>query len=172
MDNIAWKIGQDDRSDWEDKNEIRLAEYFRIREKTDTLYQIQARGRSTPVSRANCLPRNSLRRSAAGLWVNANYRRQVEWFRLNGKRVIERAILPGTYIPVVRCQGNARNIDGKVYRRGMVRFLQDPQRMVDYGEVAKIKRLGLTPQSPWVVAEGQLDGHPEWTDSTSPPIRC
>jgi hypothetical protein len=166
MDNIAWKVGQDDRSDWEDKNEIRLAEYFRIREKTDTLYQIEAQGQKYTCFKGE-LPTPEQLAQIGGRVVaeRESSRRQVEWFRLNGKRVIERAILPGTYIPVVRCQGNARNIDGKVYRRGMVRFLQDPQRMVDYGEVAKIKRLGLTPQSPWVVAEGQLDGHPEWTDS-------
>jgi hypothetical protein len=47
--------------------------------------------------------------------------------------------------------------------------MMDPQRMVNYGEVAKIRRLGLTPQAPWVAAEGQLDGHPEWTDSNRTP---
>jgi hypothetical protein len=43
--------------------------------------------------------------------------------------------------------------------------MMDPQRMVNYGEVAKIKRLGLAPKAPWVAAEGQLDGHPEWDDA-------
>ena len=37
--------------------------------------------------------------------------------------------------------------------------------MVNYGEVAKIKRLGLAPKAPWVAVEGQLDGHPEWDDA-------
>jgi len=43
--------------------------------------------------------------------------------------------------------------------------MMDPQRMVDYGEVAKIRRLGLTPQSPWVAAKGQTEEHPEWVNA-------
>ena len=157
MDNAQWSTaGQNEENrEWDDKEEIRLAEYFRIRERTETLYK---------ASDGKNYYKDELPRGLKVLAIRESSLRQVEWFRLNGTRVIDRAILPGQFIPVVRCQGNARNIDGKVYRRGMVRTLQDPQRMVDYGEVAKIKRLGLTPQSPWVAAEGQLDGHPEWDD--------
>lgn len=157
MDNAQWSAaGQNEENrEWDDKWEIRLAEYFRIRERTRTLYK---------ASDGRNYYKDELLRGLKILDIRESSLRQVEWFRLNGTRVIDRAILPGQFIPVVRCQGNARNIDGKVYRRGMVRTLQDPQRMVDYGEVAKIKRLGLTPQSPWVAAEGQLDGHPEWDD--------
>ena len=92
-------------------------------------------------------------------------RRAVEWFRLNGLKVVERQQLPGQWIPVFRVEGNATDVDGRVTRRGMVRSMMDPQRMVNYGEVAKIRRLGLTPQSPWIAAEGQLDGHEEWTNA-------
>ncbi len=64
-----------------------------------------------------------------------------------------------------RVEGNTKDIDGKIVRRGMVEAMMDPARMVNYGEVAKIKRLGLAPKAPWVAAEGQLDGHPEWDDA-------
>lgn len=167
--NVAWTDpGQrDSAKDWETREEIRLAEYFRIRENNDTLYQIQdAQGQLYTCFKEELPDEGDLASIGARIvQTRQSSRQQVEWFRLNGTKVIERAILPGQWIPVVRCQGNARNIDGKIYRRGMVRALQDPQRMVDYGEVAKIKRLGLTPQAPWVVAEGQLDGHPEWTNA-------
>ena len=160
---IAWNdVGRSDfREDWEDEEEIRLAEYFRILEKKDTLYKILGADGQIYTSFKDELPTQAELPHKVIQEREAS-RRQVQWFRLNGTKVIERAILPGQWIPIVRCEGNARNIDGKIYRRGMVRSLQDPQRMVDYGEVAKIKRLGLTPQSPWVAWEGQLDGHPEW----------
>lgn len=74
-------------------------------------------------------------------------------------------VIPGSYIPVFRVDGNVVDIDGRIRRRGMVEAMMDPQRMVNYGEVAKIKRLGLAPKAPWVAAEGQLDGHPEWNDA-------
>ena len=173
--NVAWNdTGRDEwRIDWEDQEEIRLAEYFRIREKTDTLYELTAspnekypQGTVFTLFKDQLPPLRTLK--ANGLAITQereSARRTVEWFRLNGTKVIEREILPGTYIPVFRCLGNRANADGKIMIRGVVKNMMDPQRMVDYGETAKIKRLGLAPQAQWVAAEGQLDGHPEWDGS-------
>jgi hypothetical protein len=173
LDNIAWSdVGRDEGGqEWENKEEIRLAEYFRIRERDSMLYRLSgAEGEYTCYKSE--LP-SAAQLSKIGVRIidqRESTKRQVEWFRLNGSKVVARMILPWSTIPIVRCQGNARDIDGKIFRRGMVRTLQDPQRMVDYGEVAKIKRLGLSTQSKWVAAEGQLDGHPEWIDSNVAPI--
>lgn len=151
--------------DWEDKEDIRLAEYFRIREKAEKLYGI----RNVASGEERTFYESEMPPTLAEGWKiegeRESMRRAVEWFRLNGLKVVEREQLPGTWIPVFRVEGNAVDIDGKVTRRGMVRSMMDPQRMVDYGEVAKIRRLGLTPQSPWVAAAGQTEKHPEWTDS-------
>lgn len=163
-DNAQWNEGSRDTSvhDWENKEEIRLAEYFRIREKADTLYLI----RDLVTGKEQSYYRSELPETLPEEWEIVDERetavRQLEWFRLNGTKVIEREQLPGQWIPVFRVEGNATDVDGKVIRRGMVRNLKDPQRMVDYGETAKIKRLGLAPKAPWIAAEGQLDGHPEW----------
>ena len=164
--------------EWESKEEIRLAEYFRIREKAEKLYMLRnARGQETTLYRSELPRREDGRmviddaRERLGMmgWAIVDERdsckRQVEWFRLNGLVVVERQEIPGTWIPVFRVAGNRRNIEGKVRKRGMIEFMMDPQRMVNYGEVAKIKRLGLAPKAPWVAAEGQLDGHPEWDDA-------
>ena len=173
MENGSWTdVGSKDRIDWEDKEEIRLAEYFRVREKSEKLYLLtDSTGNEFPRFKSEMPSPESL--AAAGLVVSDerdSSRREVQWFRLNGTKVVERAIIPGTWIPIIRCEGNAVDIDGKIMRRGMVRAMQDPARMVNYGEVAKIKRLGLTPQAPWVAAEGQLDGHPEWTNNNREPV--
>lgn len=170
------------RLDWEDKGNIRLAEYFRVREIPDTLYLIRsANGEEFPAYKSELTMVTGKRLSmdevrtklkAQGHTIineRESTKRQVEWFRLNGTMVIERQQLPGSYIPVFRVDGNAVDIDGKVRRRGMVEPMMDPQRMVNYGEVAKIKRLGLAPKAPWVAAEGQLDGHPEWEDANQKP---
>lgn len=166
----AFADGDDDyRDDWDDKEEIRLAEYFRILDKTETLYKIQtAQGKIVSSFKSDMPDQASLDKLGAKIIdKRESSRHQVQRFTLNGTKVVDRAILPGEFIPVVRCEGNAKIIDGKVYRRGMVRTMQDPQRMVDYGETAKVKRLGLTSQAQWVAAEGQLDGHPEWDDANN-----
>lgn len=182
--NVAWRdvsAGEMTR-DWEDKKEIRLAEYFRIREKPETLYLIRGADGSELTRYRSELPLNENRRfeidhvarefKKRGATIEGerdSIKRQVEWFRLNGLIVVERQQIPGTWIPVFRVEGNVVDIDGNIRRRGMVDGMMDPQRMVNYGEVAKIKRLGLAPKAPWVGAEGQFDGHEEWDDANLKP---
>ncbi len=178
--NVNWNDvdREGSRLDWEDKEEVRLAEYFRIREKPEKLYLIRGQGGEEYTLYHSQLPRREdgrvvlddavARLAQRGLRIDDkrdSVKRSVEWFRLNGLLVIERQVIPGTYIPVFRVEGNAVDVDGRVRRRGMVQAMMDPQRMVNYGEVAKIKRLGLAPKAPWIAAEGQLDGHPEWNDA-------
>ena len=184
--NAAWnEVSRDEaRMDWEDEEEIRLAEYFRIRDKEERLYLIRGQGGEEFTKYKSELPRDpdtgrvmTMDRLAPflaerGLRIDGDRestKRQVEWFRLNGTTVIDRQQLPGSFIPVFRVEGNVTDIDGKVRRRGMVQSMMDPARMVNYGEVAKIKRLGLAPKAPWVGAEGQFDGHPEWDDANRVP---
>lgn len=160
---------EDSAGDWEDTENVRLAEYFRIREVPAKLLMLQDAQGNEITRYAKELPASEVL-AAAGLTLvdkRDSSKRQVEWFRLNGTKVVDRKILPGEFIPIIRVTGNARVIDGRVTRRGMVRNMKDPARMVNYGEVAKIRRLGLTPQAPWVAAEGQLDGHSEWTNSNN-----
>jgi len=173
---------EESRLDWEDKEEIRLAEYFRIREKAETLFLLRnLQGQEFTKWRSE-MPREPNSKFSLEYATNLlasqgisiedkrdSSKQQVEWFRLNGTKVVERQQIPGQWIPVFRVEGNATDVDGRILRRGMVRAMKDAARMVNYGEVAKIKRLGLTPKAPWVAAEGQLDGHPEWDDANMRP---
>ena len=175
VDLIPWDDGMSSRqqSDWETKEEIRIAQYFRVLDKSETLYQIQTNDGRKFGSFKSDLPSTKQLFLHWGVMIigeREGTRSVVQLFHLNGTKVTQRESLPGTFIPVIRVQGNARMIDGKVYRRGMIRTMQDPQRMVDYGETAKILRLGLASKSKYIAAEGQLDGHPEWTDSNNEPI--
>jgi hypothetical protein len=163
---VSWAFTDENKLklDWESEEEVRLAEYFRVMEKMDTLYEL-----SDPSGRKfqkwkEQLPSEQSMKQAGLTKTNEreSSRTTVELHKLNGLKVISTQIIPGKYIPIIRCQGNAVDIDGQTYRRGMVRAMMDPQRMVNFGEVAKIKRLGLAPQSPWLAAEGQTETHPEW----------
>jgi len=145
MDNSQWydSMRSEGTADWESKDTVRLANYFRITEKSETLYRIKRATGEDYTRFKSELPSLETLALVGDQIIDErdSSREQVEWFRLNGTRVIAREILPGTFIPIVRCQGNARNVDGRVYRRSMVRSVKDPQRMVNYGEVAKINRL-------------------------------
>lgn len=166
---VNWGDLAKDSDEWHNKEEIRLAEYFRIREKEERLFLLRGPDGSEFTRYKSEMPSDESI-AASGLKIEgdrSSTKRQVEWFLLNGTEVRQREQLPGTWIPVFRVEGNVTDIDGDVKRRGMVKGMQDAQRMVDYGEVSKIKRLGLAPKAPWVAAEGQLTGHPEWDNANT-----
>lgn len=169
-ENTEWRgdaAPGDQSLDWENREEIRLAEYYRITEKADVLYKLQD-GRSIYKS---VLPSDDVM-AQMGMAIalgkdgkpiqRSTSRRQVQWFRLNGKTVVDRRDLPGQWIPVVRCEGNVVDVNGKIVRYGMVKNLMDPARMFNFWRTAQTERYALAPKAPWVAAEGQLEGHPEW----------
>lgn len=123
--------------DWESKEEIRLAEYFRIHEIKDTLClmsdgstQLKSKMPTPELLQAVNL---SQALDPAGKPIERyTTRREVQWFRLNGRKVVERKVMRGKYIPVIRCEGNVLDINGRVRRKGMVKNLMDPARMANY----------------------------------------
>jgi hypothetical protein len=170
--------------EWEDAETVRLCEYFRIRELPEKLYLLRTADGQEFTKYRSELPRDPATGRIAsmediesvlaehGMKIEGDrdsIKRQVEWFRLNGLKVVERQQIPGSYIPVFRVEDRATDIDGEVLRRGMVQAMMDPARMVNYGEVAKIKRLGLAPKAPWIGAEGQFEGRDEWNDANKKP---
>lgn len=153
--------------DWEDKEQVRLAEYFRIVNKKDVLYRLED-GSAMLKSEFDRYPAGTFKiaKGQDGKIVSREtYRHQVQWFRLNGKKVIDRRELPGKYIPIIKCIGNVENVNGEIKRCGMIRDLKDPARMYNYWRSAETERYALAPKAPWVMAEGQADGHPEWDEA-------
>jgi hypothetical protein len=56
-----------------------------------------------------------------------------------------------------------------VVRKGMIADLMDPARMYNYWRTCETEQIALATKSPWLAAEGQTDGHPEWgTANTAP----
>src|SRR5271154_2592667 len=158
----------DDQHKWENKESIRLAEYYRIKKTKDTLYKL---------SNGNTVfaKEYSKRKQAfelAGIQITdkrPSERRQVQWFRVSGAKVMEKRDLPGRWIPISRCEGNVLDLNGDVRRKGMIRDMKDPARSENYWETAKAEKLALSSKAPWVGAEGQFDGHPEWDDANQKP---
>lgn len=180
-ENAEWSPtapGDADTAAWDSKFKIRLAEYFRIHEVADTLvlmtdgrgwYKSQLPSMETmlaagfrPQTRARINPEAEPEEI-----TRPTTRKQVQWFRLNGRKVVDKRDLPGKYIPVIRCEGNKTVLNGKVSRKGMVEDLMDPARMFNYWRSSETERYALAPKAPWLMAEGQDEGHPEWDDANT-----
>jgi hypothetical protein len=180
-ENVEWSPtapGDQSSTRWETKFKVRLAEYYRIHEIADTLVLMtDGRGwfKSQMPSEETMLASGfrpvvqyRINGEAEGDWITRpTSRRQVQWFRINGKKVVDRRDLPGKYIPVIRCEGDKTLLNGQVIRKGMVEDLMDPARMFNYWRSSETERYALSPKAPWVMAEGQDEGHPEWDDANT-----
>jgi hypothetical protein len=170
----------DELAEWETKDEIRLAEYYRVRQTRETLYrmtngmalfadQIKALGADLSAAQVTYATDERGERMS-----RPSTRRTVEWYKLNGKAIVDRRSkdkdpLPDQWLPVIRCEGNVLDLNGRVRRKGMVADLMDPARMYNYWRTMETELLALAPKAPFIVAAGQLDGHPEWKDANQKP---
>lgn len=154
--------------DWESKTYVRLAEYFRIFQKRDTLY-LFSDGSAKLESELNPKKEDVQAILAAMTLKVLNKRptatRSVQWFRLNGRMIVDKRELPGKYIPVIKCLGNKLRINGQIKRKGMIENLMDPATIFNYAETTKAERYALTPKAPWTAYEQVIEGHPEWNDA-------
>ncbi len=167
--NCEWRADApgDLNLDWESKEQLRLGEYFRVHEVKDTLYQMTdgstRLGSEMPDAEIMDALQLGIAVDQRGKKISRRTtRRQIEWYRINGKEVVEKKILAGQYIPVVRCQGNTLDVNGRIKRKGMVKDLMDPARMYNYWRTAQTEEIALAPKAPWIAAEGTIDGHEEW----------
>lgn len=173
-ENADWQpaAAGDASASWETEFKIRLAEYYRIHEVADTLVMMtngQGHYKSIMPSEETMLAsgfRPAIGKDGKEI-TRPTMRRQVQWFRLNGRKVVDKRDLPGKYIPVIRCEGNKILLNGKVVRKGMVEDMMDPARMYNYWRSSETERYALAPKAPWVMAEGQDEGHPEWDDANT-----
>lgn len=170
---------------WESKHKIRLAEYYRVTRIPEMLYGLT--DGTTLYEKDYLRLKDAL--AAAGITVNIDpqtgeeqkrmsHRRVIEWFKLNGYTVVDRrqygekgpkGPIPGKWIPVARCEGNVLELNGQVRRRGMIRDLKDSNRMLNYWATCETELVALAPRAPFVVAEGQVDGHREWKTANQQP---
>jgi hypothetical protein len=83
--------------DWESKTHVRLAEYFRIYQKADTLYLFS--DGSTKLESELNPKKGDMAVILAALELKvidsrATSRREVQWYRLNGRKIVDRARCP------------------------------------------------------------------------------
>jgi hypothetical protein len=178
--NVEWSqvgLGEGDL-EWENKDQIRLCEYFRIIEKPQMLFKMidqSTRFRSdfAPGVLKAALDNPSAYGFAVDLKGEAikrrSFKRQVQWKRINGREVVDKRDLPGKYIPIIAVQGNTLHMNGKTRRSGKIKNMMEPARAVNYWTTMFTERLALTPQAPWVTAEGQTTDHPEWDQANRKP---
>jgi len=157
--------GMDDLAGSAKKNEVLVAEYWRVEETPAKLVML-SNGMSVWKSE---LPSQEFMQ-ASGLSIaheRDSMKRQVKWSLLSGdNEELEKRDWPGRYIPVLPVYGAELLQGGRLIRYGMVRNLKDPQKMYNFWRTSETEFVALAPKAPWLMAEGQDEGHEdEWNNA-------
>jgi len=150
-------------AEWIQKEQVRVAEYYKIVERPDKLVKFSD-GNVMFRSDKN-FPSDTALEMVGQTIVDErdSYKCEIHWYKLTAMQVIDHRVLPGRYIPIIPVYGNIVSVDGKRHIFGLVRFAKDPQRMVNYWETAATESIALAPKAKWLIAEGQDEGHEnEW----------
>lgn len=147
----------DHGADWVTADQVRIAEYYRINlEKTTAV--LLSNGETGWKDKLLVLP--------PGVTVireRESTRHVVQWFKLSATQVLDRTEIPCKWIPVFPVYGDEIDIDGKVYRSGLIRNAKDPARMYNFWMTSATEEVALRPRTPYIGAEGQFEGHEsEW----------
>lgn len=167
-DPLGWTekgIG-DEMQPWIQKDYVRVAEYWTLEHEMKRLVQLS----TGHVGFYDDLDDGIKADIEAGKTEILNERdaevQKVVFRRITGLQILETKEWPGRWIPIVECVGEELDVNGKVIRSGIIRNAKDSQRMINYWNSAKTEFIALAPKSPWVMAEGQKEGHEyEWDNA-------
>ena len=163
QDFSSW--GDQDPKGWVRKDTIRIAEYFYCEYVPDELYLLE-NGVSVLKSQledGEKVEGDYLVAQGVLLAIRSRrttQRKQWKWCKLIGgsDKPHEERDWPGSYLPIITVVGKELNVDGYIVRKGIVRDLKDPARMVNYSYSAAVETLALQNKVPYLASAEAIDG--------------
>lgn len=163
IDPASWV---DDPKGWVREDLIRRAEYFWCEYVDDVLYLLED---STTVLKSE-LPegfdvKDGFIRQDGVPTVGVVYerptkRKQWKWAKLLGGETepVDERDWPGQYMPIITVVGKEVNVNGDIVRKGVVRDLKDPARMLNYSYSAAVETLALQNKVPYLASTEAVEG--------------
>jgi hypothetical protein len=142
--------------EWAGEKMVRVAERYYIEDQELTLCIVDINGVPTAVEKIapDQYPKESILREHTFKIP------KVKWFKYYGqKHILERADVPGLYIPVVKIVGERRIVEGKEDCRGMVRMAKGPQRLVNFYENRLASAVDLGSEGVWLASVRAVGGN-------------
>ena len=151
-------IGEPDK-EWITQDEIRVAEYYYFEHKERQLIWLENDFQGWE----DDLDQSIKDKIAAGTieviqdrWVSV---KQLKWCKMTAIEILDESDCDGQYIPIIECNGTLININGKLSKKGIIRDAKGPQRMLNYYSTLEAENVALQPKAPWIMEEGQIEGH-------------
>lgn len=147
-------------SDWLAEDHIRVAEYYRKDTKPDKLISWVDEQGERQQEKSSKLGKVVADKLLEDPDTKSRDLKEaiVEWYLIAGDKIVDKAILPGRYIPIVRVVGEETIIDGRMDRKGHTRALKDVQRQYNYWCSSAAEHVALQGKSPYVAAVRSIEG--------------
>lgn len=139
---------------WLQDDGVIVAEYYWIDQKPATLVMLS----SGETGYKDDLDAASM--EAAGITITqerASTKPVVRWAKITGADVLAETEIPCKWIPVFPVYGEELDVEGKVYRKGVIRDSKDPAKMYNYWMTTATEEVALRPKVPFIGAEGQFE---------------
>lgn len=145
---------------WLGKDTVRVAEYYEVEVTKEWMFAIPSEQDPSIVEfvRESQLTKDQIKlfelAAKKGSDLNIQKRRvekrEVKWYLIAGNEVVDRSIWAGKYVPIIRVVGEEVTLQGKLDRKGLVRYMKDAQRMYNYNTSAQVEFGALQTKTPWV----------------------
>lgn len=151
---------------WLSEDKVRVAEYFRVEYDEKNHVQL-ATGETLSeddywAKFQEVTPRPEIKNS------RMMKMRKVMWYKMTAREILDRREFPSRYIPIIPVYGHIIDVAGERRVTGLIHPAIDGQRMYNYSASAYVERVALMPKSPFIAAEGQLEGHEaEWASANT-----
>jgi hypothetical protein len=150
---------------WISKDKIRVCEYFRKSEKTDTLVNHPVNG-PMMLSDVEDEKERMLLEKDQSVQKRTVSMPEITWYLIAGDKIIDEKPWAGRYIPIVRVVGEEIVINGKIERKGHTRNLKDSQRMYNYMSSAQVEYIALQTKTPYIAPREAIEGYEnEWANA-------
>ena len=165
----------DASSDWYDKDDLRIAEYFYTNYEPVEIVMLESGHvvEKSVYDDINITDRNILKPDFSLGMIKQEIikartamKKKIKWAKITGATVLEEREWAGKWIPIIKVSGVEIDIEGKLKLSGMVRPAIDSCRMYNYAASAFVEMVALAPKAPWVAADGQVEDHAdEWNSA-------
>lgn len=95
---------------------------------------------------------------------------KVKFCKMNGVEVLDDTETDwvGSTIPIVPVLGKQTIVDGNPILQSLIRFMRDPQQLINYGKTRIAETLATAPISPFIGGDEAFEGHErEWQTSNT-----
>ena len=150
---------------WITKDVVRLAEYDELEVRKEWLYALENPDGSMRYAKESDISvderklfNEAIRQGAEGITRRRIDKRTIKKYLIGGDEVLEKGTWPGSYVPIIRCPGEEVVIEGRLDRKGLIRYMKDAQRAYNYNASAAIEFGALQSKSPYMAPVEAIEG--------------